>query len=130
MKILFSIVAVFILVSVTIAKEIVLVTDISVKPTKVGVGQIDSQLMQILDFNFQGNTYLKFEDKIVKKQENTSSISTISDQEMEQKQKKSTISEVKKWSTYNKSNTYSTIPNDYVNSIYQDQLGNMWFATK
>jgi hypothetical protein len=70
------------------------------------------------------------EDKIVKKQENTSSISTISDQEMEQKQKKSTISEVKKWSTYNKSNTYSTIPNDYVNSIYQDQLGNMWFATK
>ena len=64
MKILFSIVAVFILVSVTIAKEIVLVTDISVKPTKVGVGQIDSQLMQILDFNFQGNTYLKFEDKI------------------------------------------------------------------
>ena len=50
MKILFSIVAVFILVSVTIAKEIVLVTDISVKPTKVGVGQIDSQLMQILDF--------------------------------------------------------------------------------
>jgi|SaaInlV_200m_DNA_2_1039689.scaffolds.fasta_scaffold00580_23 hypothetical protein len=46
------------------AKEIVVITDISVEPTKNGYSIIDSQLMHLLEFNFENNTYLKFGDKV------------------------------------------------------------------
>lgn len=45
-------------------KEVVIVTDISVEPSSIGNQQIEGQLTRLLNFNYEGNTYLKFEDKV------------------------------------------------------------------
>lgn len=51
-------------VSLLNSKDVVIVTDISVEPSQKGKQQIEGQLERLLNFTYEGDTYLKFEDKV------------------------------------------------------------------